>query len=127
MKISQSLSKRERQIMDIIYRHGRATAAEVREAMEDAPSYSSVRALLTILVQKGYLRYTKDGPRYVYSPKKARAKAARDALRQLLHTFFDGSPEKVVATLLDLSSEDITPEELERLAKLVEQAKQEEK
>lgn len=124
-KTPQQLSRRERQIMDIIYRQGRATAAEVLEGMADPPSYSAVRALLRVLVEKGHVRYAKDGARYVYSPKRPRRQAARDALNHVLQTFYEGSTYRAAAALLDQSDHDMSPEELERLSDLVEQAKKE--
>jgi predicted transcriptional regulator len=122
---SRQLSRRERQIMDIVYAQQRATAQEVREAMEDAPSYSAVRALLRILVEKGHLRHTKEGARYVYHPTQPRRSAAREALSRVLNTFYEGSAVNAVAALLDLSSKDISEEELERLSELVDEAKSE--
>ncbi|MEM6336776.1 MAG: BlaI/MecI/CopY family transcriptional regulator [Bacteroidota bacterium] len=117
------LSRRERQIMDVIYRRGEATAADVLEALPDPPSNSAVRTLLRILGEKGHLVFEKQGPRYVYRPSVPREKVKRKALRHLVRTFFDGSPAKAVATLLDLSDDTITPEDLERLAERIEQAK----
>lgn len=119
------LSRRERQIMDAVYARGRATAAEVREAIPDAPSYSAVRALLRVLVDKGRLKHESDGPRYVYRPTVARARACKSALKQLLNTFFDGSTEQAVAALLDLSSSKLTDVELDRLSNLIDQARKE--
>jgi len=124
-KTPQQLSRRERQIMDIIYQQGRATAAEVLEGMADPPSNSAVRALLRVLVEKGHVRYAKDGARYVYSPKKPRRQAARNALNHVLQTFYDGSTYKAAAALLDRSDHDMSPEELERLSGLIEQVKKE--
>ncbi len=97
------LTRRERQIMDIVYRRGRATAAEVLAELPDPPSYSAVRALLRILEEKGYLRHQQEGPRYVFLPTLARDKARRSALKQMVQTFFDGSAEQAVAALLDMS------------------------
>jgi len=123
---SQSqLSRRERQIMDILYQRGRATVAEIREGMFDPPSYSTVRALLRIIEEKGHVRHRQEGARYVYAPKRRRSDAARAALKRVLHTFFDGSPERAVATLLEISDKYITTEELDRLSELVEEAKRE--
>ena len=119
------LSRRERQIMDVIYRLGQATAAEVRENLPDAPSYSAVRALLRVLEDKGHVKHAQDGPRYVYLPTVPRAKARRSALRQLVNTFFDGSAEQAVAALLDLSSDRLSPDELERLAGVIASARKE--
>jgi predicted transcriptional regulator len=125
MPDNATLSRRERQIMDIVYRLGSATAMEVRENIPDAPSYSAVRALLRILEEKGHVRHAYDGPRYVYAPVVSRPVAQKSALRQLVKTFFDGSPSNAVAALLDMSASDLSKAELDRLSKLVEQAKRE--
>jgi predicted transcriptional regulator len=119
------LSRRERQIMDIIYREGRATAAEVLEKLPDPPSYSAVRAMLRVLEEKGHLRHRQDGPRYLFVPTVPRDSARRSALRHLLQTFFDGSREKMVAALLDDAPASLPQEELDRMAELIEQAKKE--
>src|SRR5438105_5686013 len=119
----QHLSRRERQIMDIIYQRGLATAAEVLEGMPDPPSYSAVRAMLRVLEEKGHLRHEQQGPRYVFVPTLPRDKARRSALNQLLQTFFEGSAEKAVAALLDMSSPQLSDEELERLALMIDQAR----
>lgn len=119
------LSRRERQIMDAIYRLGRATAAEVHDALPDRPSYSTIRALLRVLETKGHLRHAEDGPRYVYSPTVPRERARESALRQVVTTFFDGSTEAAVAALLDLSAARLSDTELNRLAGLIAQAKKE--
>ncbi|HMA40542.1 MAG TPA: BlaI/MecI/CopY family transcriptional regulator [Gemmatimonadales bacterium] len=119
------LSRRERQIMDVIYRLGRATAAEVHDALPDRPSYSTIRALLRVLETKGHLRHAEDGPRYVYSPTVPRERARESALRQVVTTFFDGSTEAAVAALLDLSAARLSDTELNRLAGLIAQAKKE--
>ncbi|MGE5645201.1 MAG: BlaI/MecI/CopY family transcriptional regulator [Acidobacteriota bacterium] len=118
-----SLSRRERQIMDILYRRGRASASDIHQAMPDAPSYSAVRATLRILEEKGHVRHEDDGLRYLYLPTLAREKATRSALRHLLDTFFDGSPEKAVVALLD--SSELSRKDLDRLAALVEKARKE--
>jgi predicted transcriptional regulator len=120
-----TLSRRERQIMDVLYRHGTATAAEVQTNIADAPSYSAVRALLRILEEKGHVKHSYDGPRYVYSPVVSPPIAQKSALRQLVKTFFDGSTSNAVAALLDMSGKDLSDSELERLAAIVEQAKSE--
>ncbi|MEM6783373.1 MAG: BlaI/MecI/CopY family transcriptional regulator [Bacteroidota bacterium] len=120
-----SLSRRERQIMDIVYRTNEATAAEVRAALPDAPSYSAVRALLRILEEKGHLAHTQDGPRYVYRPTVAPEKARTSALRHLLDTFFDNSAERAVAALLDLKSDQLSVADLDRLTRLIDDAKNE--
>jgi predicted transcriptional regulator len=119
------LSRRERQIMDVIYRLGRATAAEVHDALPDRPSYSTVRALLRVLEGKGHLRHVEDGPRYVYSPTVPRERARESALRQVVSTFFGGSTEAAVAALLDLTAARLSDSELNRLAGLIAQAKKE--
>jgi BlaI family penicillinase repressor len=119
------LSRRERQIMDILYQRGKASASEVREAMEDAPSYSAVRAMLRVLEEKGHVRHQEEGLKYVYVPVVAREKAKRSAVKHLLETFFAGSPEQIVAALLDVSSSRLTREELDRMADLIEKAKRE--
>jgi len=119
------LSRREREMMDIIYRRGSATAAEVREGMAQAPSYSAVRATLRVLERKGHLGHELDGPRYVFRPTVPRDKARRSALEHLLHTFFDGSAHHAVAALLDLEAANLGPEELDRMARMIEEARQE--
>jgi BlaI family penicillinase repressor len=124
-KIDEQLSRRERQIMEIIYRRGQATAAEVMEDLPNPPSYSAVRAMLRLLEQKGYVRHDQDGPRYVFKPIVAREKARRSALKQMLHTFFDGSTGEAVAALLDLSRRRMSKEELDQLSQLIEEAKKE--
>ena len=120
----ETLSRREREMMNIIFRNGKATANEVMEEMTDPPTYSAVRATLRVLEQKGHVRHQDDGWRYVYVPTVPRDKARASALDQLLHTFFDGSAANVVATLLE-RKEKLTSEELERLSRLIEQARKE--
>jgi len=121
----KNLSRRERQIMDIIYRKGQATAAEVMENLPDPPGYSAVRAMLKILEDKGHLRHKQQGPRYVFLPKVSREKAKRSAVKHLLQTFFDGSAASAVATLLDVSRSDLSNADLDRLNRLISQAKKE--
>ncbi len=121
----KNLSRRERQIMDIIYQLGQATAAEVLENLPDPPSYSAVRAMLKILEDKGHLRHKQQGPRYVFLPRLSREKAKRSAVKHLLQTFFDGSAESAVATLLDVSRSDLSNADLDRLNSLISQAKKE--
>jgi predicted transcriptional regulator len=111
--------------MDVLYRLGRATAAEVHEALPDPPGYSAVRAMLRVLEEKQHIRHEAKDLRYVFMPVVPRDKARRSAVRHLLETFFDGSPEQAVATLLDVSAQDLSPEELDRLAALVENARKE--
>jgi BlaI family penicillinase repressor len=117
------LSRRERQIMDVLFKRGRATAAEIQAGLPDPPGYSAVRALLRVLEDKGAVRHEQDGPRYAYRPTMARESARRSALHHLLHTFFDDSPEQAVAALLDRSVTDLSDAELDRLAALIEQAR----
>src|SRR5688572_28823601 len=112
------LSRRERQIVDILYSQGRATAAEMQAALPDPPSYSAVRAMLRILEEKGHVRHEQDGPRYVYLPTVARDNAKRSALRHMLQTFFDGSAEQAISALLDDSSTRLSDRELDRLARM---------
>jgi predicted transcriptional regulator len=118
-----NLSNRERQIMDILYRLGQATAAEVQSLLPDPPSYSAVRATLRILEDKGHVQHQHDGPRYVFRPAVAREKAKRSAVRHLVRTFFDGSAEQAVATLLDESSSKLSSEEVDRLTELIVKAR----
>jgi BlaI family penicillinase repressor len=119
----RDLSRRERQILDILYKNGRATAAEVQAALPEPPSYSAVRALLRILEEKGHVRHEQDGPRYVYLPTVARDNAKRSALRHILQTFFDGSAEQAISALLDESSAKLSSAELDRLARLIDGAR----
>jgi predicted transcriptional regulator len=123
-KLAQ-LSRRERQIMDVIYRRGSASAAEVHENLPDAPSYSAVRALLRILEDKGHLTHSQDGPRYLYTPVVPRDAARESALRNIVRTFFDGSATEAVAALLDMSHGRMTTDELDDLAGLISRAKRE--
>lgn len=118
-----SLSRREREILDVLYRLGEATAADVRDALSDPPSYSAVRTHLRILEEKGHAAHDQDGPRYVYRPAVAPEKAQRSALRHVLETFFDDSPEQAVAALIDVS--DLTDDDFDRLSLLIEQARRE--
>ena len=119
------LSRRERQIMEAIYRAGQATATEVLESLPDPPSYSSVRALLRILETKGHLRHVADGTRYVFLPTVAPDRARRSAIQSLLDTFFEGSREKAVAALLDASRSELSEKELDRISQLIENAREE--
>ena len=118
---SVKLSRRERQIMDIIYQQGQASVADVLENLPDAPSYSTVRALLRILEEKGHLTHQKDGPRYIYRPTQPRHQAGQFALKQVVQTFFDRSIERTVAALV--ADAEVSEEELERLSQLIERAK----
>src|SRR5215813_5386746 len=116
-----NLSRRERQIMDIIYQRGQATAAEVTENLPDPPSYSAVRAMLRLLEEKGYLRHEQDGPRYVFKPTISRDKVKQSAMKQMLETFFNDSTEQAVAALIDMSRSKLSADELDRLSTLIEQ------
>jgi len=118
------LSRRERQIMDVVYRLGRATVQAVLENLDDPSSYSSVRATMRLLENKGHLKHVSDGPRYVYLPTRPRDKARKSALRHLMDTFFDNSAETTVATLLDLKSKELTGEDLDRLQALIDEARE---
>ena len=123
MASTDPLSRRERQIMDIIYARGQATAAEVTAAIADPPSYSAVRALLRILEQKGHLRHQQDGPRYVFLPTVSRDRARRSALRNLVRTFFDGSSAQAAAALIDQAQ--LSDEEFDGLAEAIDKARKE--
>ncbi len=125
MKGQTNLSRRERQIMDIIYELKQATAAQVLERLPNPPSYSAVRALLKVLENKGHLCHQQDGPRYVFYPTLSREKARQTALRHLQKTFFNGSTEEVMAALLDISEDDLSEEEYLRLRALIEKARKE--
>ena len=120
-----TLSRRERQIMDILYQRGKSSASEVREAMADAPGYSAVRAMLRVLEDKGHVKHRSEGLRYVYLPMVAHEKARRSAVKHLVDTFFSDAPEDVVAALLDVSSQRVTREELDRMSEMIERAKRE--
>ena len=109
--------------MDVLYRKGSATAAEVLEDMPNPPSYSSVRALLRILEQKGHIKHEAREGKYIFMPTVPREKAKRSAIRHLVQTFFDGSPEEAVAALLDSSSSTLSDEELDRLQGLIDKAR----
>jgi len=120
------LSRRERQIMDILHERGQATAAEVLEALPDPPSYSSVRALLRILEEKGQAQHTEEGNRYVYAPAESLSSAGRNAIEQVVQTFFGGSVERAVSTLLSSHKTRPSDEELERLEEMIRSAKEQE-
>jgi predicted transcriptional regulator len=119
----RDLSRRERQILDILYERGEATAADVQAALPEPPSYSAVRALLRILEEKGHVRHKQDGPRYVYLPTVGRDNAKRSALHHVLKTFFDGSAEQAISALLDENSSKLSSAELDRLARLIDTAR----
>jgi len=117
------LARRERQIMDVVFRRGEATVAEVLDDLPDPPSYSAVRAMLRKLQDKGYLRYRQDGPRYLYSATVPRGEASESALQRLVRTFFNGSPTRAVAALLDMESAQLSDGELDELAGMIENAR----
>ncbi len=119
------LSRRERQIMDALYRRRKATAAEIRQDLSDAPSYSAVRTFLRILEEKGLVEHATDGPRYVYQPTAPLRTARRAAAKRLLETFFEGSVPQAVATLLDVSTADLSEAELDALESHIEKARKE--
>ena len=125
MKAQKNLSRRERQIMDVIYELKEATATQVLERLPSPPSYSAVRALLRVLEQKGHLTHRQDGPRYVFAPTLPRERARLSALRHLLKTFFDNSAGDAVAALLDISEDNLSSEDLRRLAELIKKAQEE--
>lgn len=124
-KTPLELGKRERQLLETVQRLGEASVAEVRANLADPPSYSAVRTMLGLLVDKGWLKYRRDGKRYLYRPAISRERSQRTALRRLLGTFFGGSADDAVAALLDLSARDMTDEQWDRVAQLIEKARKE--
>lgn len=118
-------SRREREIMDVLYRLGKATAAQILEEIADPPSYTAIRTHLAILEKKGHVRHVSDGTRYIYEPLVAREQMGRRAIDSLLTTFFDNSIERAVAALLTRKDADLSADELERLSQLIEKAKRE--
>jgi len=122
----EKLSRRERQIMDVLYERGRASAAEILAALPDPPSYSAIRALIKVLEDKGHVRHQEDGPRYVFTPSVPRAKARKNAVKHLLQTFFDDSAGEAVASLLG-SAGKLKPEELDKIEELIARARKEQK
>ncbi len=123
-KTFPDLSRRERQIMDVVYQRGQASVADVVENLSDPPSYSAVRALMNILVDKAVLKVDRDSPRYVYRPTRSPRHVGRSRIKQIVRTFFDGSVERAVAALIETHDTQLTPAELERLQALVEQARE---
>jgi len=117
------LARRERQIMEVVYRLGRASVTEVREHLERPPSYSAVRAMLRILEEKGHLRHAQEGPRYVYLPTVPQERARRSILRDVVRTMFDGSTEQAVAALLESSDTRLSEQQLQQLSRLIENAR----
>jgi len=124
-KSEKKLSRREREIMDVLFRIERGTVSEIREGLASPPSYSAVRATLAILADKNHVKYARDGRRFVYTPIQSRRNAGRSALEHIVSTFFDDSPEGAVATLLEMRSSNLTPEALAHLEELIERAKEE--
>ena len=122
---TDGFSRREREIMDALYKLGRATAAQILEQLPDPPSYTAIRTQLTILEKKGHIRHISDGTRYIYEPRIAREQMGRRAIDSLLKTFFDNSVERAVAALITRQDADLSPDELERLSKLIDKAKRE--
>jgi BlaI family penicillinase repressor len=118
-------SRRERQIMDVLYRKGRATVTEIMEEIPDSPGNSAMRAMLRVLEEKKHIRHEAEDLRYVYMPVVPREKARRSAVTHLVETFFDGSTEQAVATLLNVSASELKPADFDRLAALIEQARKE--
>jgi predicted transcriptional regulator len=112
---SQPLSRREREVMDVLYRRGEATVAEVMEDLKEPPTYSAVRSILRVLKEKGHIIYRADGPRYVYAPALGRDRARQAALDHVVNTFFDGSAERALAALLDRSDLELSDEQIRRL------------
>lgn len=123
--VHTTLSRRERQIMDIVYGLGSATVADVLRRMPDPPSYSAVRAMLRVLEEKRHLRHETDGPRYVFYPVIEKDKARESALRHLVRTFFDGSVEQAVAAMLDTTKDELSGEQLDRLAAAIQNVREE--
>jgi BlaI family transcriptional regulator, penicillinase repressor len=119
------LGRRERQIMDVIYRMGKASVTEVRAELPDPPSYSAVRAMLGFLEDKGYLRHEQDGLKYVYLPMDDTSQVRASALKHMVKTFFGGSPERAVAALLEMSDRKLSPKEKHYLSQLIRKAQQE--
>jgi predicted transcriptional regulator len=124
-KSQRDLGRRERQIMDVIFRLGEGAVAEVRRELPDPPSYSAVRTMIRLLESKGLLKHRRDGNRYVYRPTQSKDSASRSALRHLIATFFSGSASDAVAAILDESSENLSDEDLGRIEQLIDQARKE--
>ena len=124
-EIGTQLGRRERQILEVLYRLGKASVAEVLAELPDPPSYSAVRGMLTLLEEKGHVRHKRDGMRYVYSPAITPAKARQSALRQLVSTFFAGSPMAAAAALLEMSSQELSAEERNQLSALIARSEKE--
>ena len=125
MSAEAHLSRRERQIMDVLHQRGRASAAEVQAALPDPPGYSAVRALLRILEDKGHVRHVSEGARYVFLPRLSRQKARRSALKRVVSTFFGGSAAQAMAALLETPDTRLSDSELQKLKQMIDQARKE--
>jgi predicted transcriptional regulator len=121
----EALSRREREVMDVLYRRGEATVAEVMDDLKDPPTYSAVRSILRVLKEKGHIIHRDDGPRYVYAPAVGAERARKDALDHVVNTFFDGSAERALAALLSRSDLDLSEAQIRRLAGEIRQAGEE--
>lgn len=124
-EVKQTLSRREREVMDVLYRRGEATVAEVMDDLKDPPTYSAVRSILRVLTEKGHIVHREDGPRYVYAPSVNRDRARKAALDHVVNTFFDGSAERTLAALLTRSDLDLSEEQIRHLAKEISKAGEE--
>ena len=124
-KTPQNLARRERQILELVYELGEVSVSDVLAKLPDPPSYSAVRTIIRLLEEKGYLRHRRDGTRYIYRPVQSREVVRRSAVAHLFKTFFRGSPSDAVAAILDVSSDDLTDSELNRLKKIVDAARKE--
>jgi len=120
----QGLSRRERQIMDALYRLGKASASEIRDAMPSPPTQTAVRTLLTILQEKGHVKFERDGARYIYEPVVPREEMAKSVIEGVVQNFFGGSIERVVATLIDSQESKLTDDQIERLQAIIDEAKE---
>jgi BlaI family transcriptional regulator, penicillinase repressor len=125
--MNDPLSRRERQVMNILYARGQATAAEIHEALPDPPTFSATRAIIRTLEEKGHIRHAEQGLRYIYTPVVPAEKAKRSALAHVVSTFFAGSPSQLMATLLESSTANVTDDELRRLEEMIQRAKEEKK
>jgi predicted transcriptional regulator len=124
-EVKETLSRREREVMDVLYRRGEATVAEVMDELKDPPSYSAVRSIFRVLTEKGHIVHRADGPRYVYSPAVGAERASKAALDHVVNTFFDGSAERALAALLTRSDLDLTEAQIVHLAKEIRKAGEE--
>ena len=124
-KLERDLGRRERQIMDVIFQLGEASVADVRKQLPDPPSYSAVRTMIRLLERKGFLRHRREGTKYVYRPTRSKASASRIALRHLIKTFFGDSAPDAVAAILDVSSPELSEDDLNRIEQLIDEARKE--